>query len=259
MTDSASITRVRAEAQILLEAATSDQAGNRWANWPDYLREFNSLNEQAINAGVDTGIQAIDTVPPGRLPAMGGIGAGTHGEVAKVGEIIMATKKLLARLESGALPAVVPANAAGSVERICRRFHLVATQLQQRHARRGTLTIQDEYDVQDLLHALLRISFDDVRAEEWTPSYSGKSSRMDFLLKPERIVIEAKKTRVGLGEKQLGDELIVDVERYRKSADCDTLACLVYDPDGRVKNPRGVESDISGERDGISVVVFIVP
>ncbi len=77
---------------------------------------------------------------------------------------------------------------------------------------RETLKIEDEYDVQDLLHALLLLYFDDVRTEEWTPSYAGKSSRMDFLLKNERVVIEVKKTRLGLADKELGDQLIIDVD-----------------------------------------------
>ena len=55
--------------------------------------------------------------------------------------------------------------------------------------------IKDEYDVQDLLNALLRLNFDDVRPEEYTPSYAGSSTRVDFLLKKEKIVIEVKKTR----------------------------------------------------------------
>ncbi len=70
-----------------------------------------------------------------------------------------------------------------------------------RYENRETLKIEDEYDVQDLLHALLLLYFDDVRAED----YAGKSSRMDFLLKNERVVIEVKKTRLGLADKELGD------------------------------------------------------
>src|SRR5439155_9310984 len=75
------------------------------------------------------------------------------------------------------------------IKLICRRFHIVARQLGHRRQNRPTLEVIDEYDVQDLLHALLRLHFDDIRPEEWTPSYAGKSSRMDFLLKPEQIVI----------------------------------------------------------------------
>jgi REase_DpnII-MboI len=34
------------------------------------------------------------------------------------------------------------------------------------------MDIKDEYDVQDLLHAILRAFFDDVRPEEFVPSYA---------------------------------------------------------------------------------------
>ena len=71
---------------------------------------------------------------------------------------------------------------------IFHKFHDVADQLTDRHDNRNSLHINDEYDVQDLLHALLTLYFDDIRPEEWTPSYAGSSSRMDFLLKQEKIV-----------------------------------------------------------------------
>jgi REase_DpnII-MboI len=64
------------------------------------------------------------------------------------------------------------------------------------------LAITDEYDVQDHLHALLRLHFDDVREEEWTPSYGGARARMDFLLKRERKVVETKMTWAGLEQRK---------------------------------------------------------
>ena len=79
------------------------------------------------------------------------------------------------------------------LERIFMRFYKIARQLRNRHGNRQTLSIEDEYDVQDLLHALLHLYFDDIRPEEWTPSYAGKSARVDFLLKNEKTVIEVKK------------------------------------------------------------------
>src|SRR5205807_5749974 len=51
------------------------------------------------------------------------------------------------------------------LEQLANRFHLVAQQLRRRHGGRTTLEISDEYDVQDLLHALLLLEFDDVRTE----------------------------------------------------------------------------------------------
>jgi hypothetical protein len=146
-----------------------------------------------------------------------------------------------------------------TIEGICTRFHTVARQLRSRHDSRATLDVQDEYDVQDLLHAILCLYFDDVRPEEYTPSYAGKSSRMDFLLKRESAVIEAKMTRAGLGAREVSDQLIVDTKRYESHPDCKSLYCLVYDPQGLIPNPRGVEHDLSGDRGPFPVRVLIRP
>jgi hypothetical protein len=121
------------------------------------------------------------------------------------------------------------------------------------------LNIEDEYDVQDLLHALLKLDFEDIRPEEWSPSYAGKSSRMDFLLKDYKVVIEVKKTRTGLGAKELGGQLIEDIARYKTHPDCETLLCFVYDPEGLIGNPRGIENDLSQDEGPIKVRVFIKP
>lgn len=158
------------------------------------------------------------------------------------------------------LPTVsVKANPIEILEKICLRFHLVARQLRDRHNKRPTIDVQDEYDVQDLIHGLLHIAFDDIRPEEWTPSYAGGSARVDFLLKRESIILEIKKTRAGLGRKEVGDQLLIDIGRYRAHPDCRTLFCFVYDPESRVSNPRGMEHDLSRITDGLAVRVFIVP
>lgn len=57
--------------------------------------------------------------------------------------------------------------------KLCERFHLFCRQLGDRYNNRSTIEVEDEYDVQDLFHALLKIYFDDIRKEEWTPSYAG--------------------------------------------------------------------------------------
>ena len=145
------------------------------------------------------------------------------------------------------------------LERIFNRFHKVVRQLRDRYNDRKTLDVKDEYDVQDLLHALLKLFFDDVRTEEWTPSYAGGAARMDFLLKDEKIVIEVKKAREGLGDKQIGDQLLQDIERYRNHPDCRHLVCFVYDPEGKIGNPRGLEADLSKEEEDFKVSVYVRP
>ncbi len=146
----------------------------------------------------------------------------------------------------------------GEVELIANRFHTVARQLRHRHADRDTLTISDEYDVQDLFHALLRVFFDDIRDEEWTPSYAGGASRIDFLLKHEQVLVEIKMTRLGLAKgKDVSDQLIIDSERYRAHPDYKMLVAFVYDPQEYLTNPRGIERDLTKTINGVPVKVII--
>ena len=92
----------------------------------------------------------------------------------------------------------VSSDTLGVLLTVFNKFHRVARQIMIRHNDRATIEISDEYDVQDLLHAILIIHFDDIRDEEWTPSYAGGSVQTEILLKNEKIVIEVKKTRYSL-------------------------------------------------------------
>ncbi|MBE0657725.1 MAG: hypothetical protein IH602_08530 [Bryobacteraceae bacterium] len=145
------------------------------------------------------------------------------------------------------------------VTTICRRFPLLVRQLASRHDNRSGIDVNDEYDVQDLLHGLLRLHFEDVRPEEWTPSYGGASTRMDFLLKREQVVVEAKMTRKNLDQKKIISQLSEDIERYRAHPDCRSLLCFVYDPDRRCHNPTALEDDLTGQRGALKVVVVVSP
>lgn len=145
------------------------------------------------------------------------------------------------------------------IEQICSRFHSAVRQLRSRHAGRPTLDVQDEYDVQDLMHALLCLHFSDIRPEEYTPSYAGKASRMGFLLKQESIVVEVNMARAGLGAAELSSQLIDDIGRYKTHLDCQALVCFVYDPAGLIPNPRGIEADLSREGEPFPVRVLIRP
>ncbi|MFA6243348.1 MAG: hypothetical protein WC655_20585 [Candidatus Hydrogenedentales bacterium] len=140
---------------------------------------------------------------------------------------------------------------------LCRRFPLFADTMRTRQQKRIPFSITDEYDVQDLLHAILRLHFDDVRPEEHTPSYAGSHSRVDFLLPRERMLIEAKMTRKGLIQKEVVNQLLIDVGRYSKVEGIDTLVCVIYDPERYCTNPKAIETDVenSGTRLKIRVVV----
>ena len=147
-----------------------------------------------------------------------------------------------------------------ALQRIFSKFHSIARKLRDRYDNRETLDVNDEYDVQDLLSALLVLYFDDIRPEEWTPSYAGQSARMDFLLKKEKIVVEVKMTRKGLADKEVGNQLIADIERYKEHSDCDTLVCFIYDPDGRITNPHALSGDLQSQsREDLKVIIVVQP
>lgn len=158
----------------------------------------------------------------------------------------------------GAL-SVGPNTAADLVCDLARHFPVFVAELTKRHGSRPPLKVKDEYDVQDLFRAVLRLHFRDVRKEEWNPSYGGVQSRSDFLLKPERIVVETKMTRQGLGQREVVEELTIDKAHYRGHPNCRTLVCFVYDPDRRLANPGAVELDLADKAELLDVRVVVRP
>jgi hypothetical protein len=145
------------------------------------------------------------------------------------------------------------------VKTVCSRFHSVARQLRLRGEYRATLSVEDEIDAQDLLHALLRIQFDDIAMDEWTPSYSSAAPRTTFLLNDSQLAVIVKKTRPSLNAKDLTDQLRIDAERYRSHDRCATLLCFIYDPEGRIGNPRGLETNLTSVSDSFVIEVLVAP
>lgn len=140
------------------------------------------------------------------------------------------------------------------------RFHKIAQTLRNRYKNRPTLLISDEYDVQDLLRALLKEHFNDIRDEEYVPSYAGANSRVDFLLKNEKIVIETKMTNEKLRDKEVGGQLLIDIGRYKSHPDCKVLILFIYDRGDFINNKGGLIRDLNHmSTDGIRVYTFISP
>lgn len=227
---------------------------DRFFNSPEYNKEFcNRCGKQTVTNCPNP---RCDKPIPGRLLGSVYVGRSSAPDFCQhCGEKFPWTRKEeVKRLKEEAEKPIE------ALQRIFSKFHSIARKLRGRYDNRATFDVNDEYDVQDLLSALLVLCFDDIRPEEWTPSYAGQSARMDFLLKKEKIVVETKMTRKGLADKEIGNQLIVDIERYKEHPDCDTLICFVYDPGGRIANPRGLSGDLEKQsRENLKVMVFVEP
>jgi hypothetical protein len=144
---------------------------------------------------------------------------------------------------------------------ICERFHRAVSHLAHRRKGKHNIDFSDEYDVQDVFGTILKSVYDDVRDEEWTPSYAGASARIDFVVADIHTAAELKRARP---RQAIEDELILDIARYGKHPNVQRLVCFVYDPDGLLRRDAGqIETDLSGRRTHngheLDVVVLIRP
>jgi len=145
------------------------------------------------------------------------------------------------------------------VRKICLRLHAVARQLRLRKDSRPTVEVEDDYDLQDLLRALLKMEFDEVGTDEWTPPYAGSITRTTLLLNREQIAIVAKKTRPGMTTKEIAEQVAADSAFYSARNKCTTLFCFVYDPEGRIGSPKRLETDLTSVSDRYNVEVLVAP
>jgi hypothetical protein len=243
------------DARQLAHSAEQDYSQKQWRTYGVFIQEFNRILQELQTIGVNVGMPQVHPLPE----VMDHKYRGILIEQQKLREIVDASARLVARLETLLSSSITAQpDAMARMEAICNGFHTVARSLRKRHADRPTLDIADEYDVQDLLRSLLAVDFHDVRSEEWTPSYAGGTARMDFLLKSEKVVVETKMTRDGLSDKELGEQLIIDIARYSQHPDCKTLVCFVYDLLGRVANPAGLQADLEKQSSGSLAVHVIV-
>ncbi len=60
-----------------------------------------------------------------------------------------------------------------------------------------------------------------------------------------------------LRDAKIGEQLIIDINRYQAHPDCQTLICFVYDPSHHLKNPEALENDLSGKHNDLAVKVIV--
>jgi len=164
-----------------------------------------------------------------------------------------------ARSVESTLDSAIDQDPLDVIRKVCLRFHAVARQLRLRRDYRPTLEVEDDYDLQDLLCALLKVEFDEVATDEWTPPYTGGAPRTTLLVNKDQIAVVAKKTRPGLTTKELADQVTADSAHYRTQGRCSILFCFMYDPEGRIGSPKRLETTLTSVSEHCRVEVLVAP
>jgi hypothetical protein len=90
--------------------------------------------------------------------------------------------------------------------------------------------LEDEYDVQWLLHALLLPAIPDLVDEDTAPKLAGAGSRLDFTSRGARLGIEVKHLRERKHVGRMREELMVDERQYQEHPYVETVVGFVHDP-----------------------------
>ena len=143
------------------------------------------------------------------------------------------------------------------LERITRRFPISFAILGQDIQNRPGIEITDEYDVQRILHAAAVLLFEEVEDEDPTPKMAGGSSRLDFLLRHERIAVETKMIGKNLTVKKLRSDLADDILYFRAHPDAGSLFIFIYDPTRKITNAAGFERDLYSDSDEFPIRVVV--
>jgi hypothetical protein len=137
---------------------------------------------------------------------------------------------------------------ASLIEKICKRVPNAARILRNRQRKdKAPYVVEDEYDVQDLLHAILRAYLKHSVQEDPLPKVAGtKSSRADISIEELGILIEVKFVHGPDDQKRIFDEFSQDLVVYTSWTPLKTLLFVIYNADD-LRDPEALEK-LSGPK-----------
>jgi hypothetical protein len=120
----------------------------------------------------------------------------------------------------------------------------------KRHSGRQVVTVDDEYDWQDLAYFALRLVFPDVIAEDPAPKWGDKSSRIDFKIPNLKTVVELKYARNG-NHAAIAEQVAADLTLYgsrENYPDLRHIIFMIYDEGGTIRNVEGLKREAESAR-----------
>lgn len=156
---------------------------------------------------------------------------------------------LFSGMAGAAAVAQAPEADVGLVMRLCERLPNAARILaNRRRADKEPFTVEDEYDAQDLLHALLRGYVKYSVDEDPLGKVAGtKSGRADISIEDLGVLIEIKYAHGPDDQKRIFEEFSEDLVLYPKWSPLETLIYLIYNS-ADLRDPEALER-LSGEKE----------
>jgi len=162
-------------------------------------------------------------------------------------------------------------NIAEAVPRVVslalRRFHSAARALANRpreEKRAKSYVIEDEYDVQDLLFAMLKPIIADLEREDPVSKTAGDSGRVDLSSRSLGLVIEVKFPKSEGRAREIPRECSERIVLYSRWPELRHLVFFVYDPSCRIPDADNFIAGLSspstrwGEKE-LSVTAIVSP
>lgn len=143
------------------------------------------------------------------------------------------------------------------LDHICRRLPIAFAIMGRKVQNRTGLKVADEYDVQRILHAICATIFEEVEDEDPTPKMAAGSSRLDFLLRRERVAVETKMLGDNLTLPKLRDDLSKDIVYFRAHQNAGSLFIFAYDPGRKILSPAGFEAAFHSDSDDFPVRIVV--
>jgi hypothetical protein len=146
------------------------------------------------------------------------------------------------------------------IETVCRRIRNTARILE--HRSRGTkvpFKIEDEYDVHDLLHAVIRAYIRYSVQEQPLPKVAAVSSRADIAIEQLGVLIEVKYVRNPSDQRRILEEFSQDLPLYAAWTPLKIILFVIFNSD-KLRDPEAFETlggrkEMNGKRFEVRIIL----
>lgn len=154
-----------------------------------------------------------------------------EGLKATLTELDSVVEQLQLKLQHLGVTKMTPSSEIQLILQLCKRLPISAKALNRRRSNKTPFEIVDEYDVQDLMQAILRAYFKYSVSEEPISKLAGASSRADFAIQDLGVIIEAKYVHGPNEQDRIGKQFAEDVQSYSQWTHLEHFIYVVYGAD----------------------------